>query len=514
MADIDWDAVYQALWREVLAVEGQLSEDAAAFASEFAGKLRAQGWALDADAEKQLTTYIDAAAGSIRGSIAKAVTPVADVAVGKAMRSEFVARMTQEAYAHRWPDGLTLSERVWDWKKKTSQGVTDVLSQGIRAGKSATSLVYDMQRSIERTMGSRFAMAARPADIEGWESTLSLIARTVAPLHHDPEIAAKWRKTMDQARQQIAGLSDRGLKRIARTEMACAHHRAVIDGTQDAEYVIGYHWRLSASHPEADICDYYADVDFGLGAGVWPKDRVPQEKAHPRCMCPLVPLVTPREQRGSTSYGDFLDKLSDGKKAELLPRWANEMSSLGVPMSALVTDGKLMTREALRAQLGDEKFGALTALSKARQEGAPWKTLKLRVNNSMTAQTLDALRQHREVPEVADFLDRVEGGGRRVAVDGREWHYLKRRYQNGEALDGPEALDLGYTQTLSTMDSSVWHTAGGRYAVYSPHTKWTAYAEANGERVTAFPQTLDEMVILHGEVQWTLGDLLQIPPPP
>jgi hypothetical protein len=65
--------------------------------------------------------------------------------------------------------------------------------------------------------------------------------------------------------------------------------------------VIGYQWRLSSSHPFPDICDYYAGVDFGLGRGVWPKEKVPPEKAHPHCMCSLVPRVTPVQQPGRLS---------------------------------------------------------------------------------------------------------------------------------------------------------------------------------------------------------------------
>jgi hypothetical protein len=58
-------------------------------------------------------------------------------------------------------------------------------------------------------------------------------------------------------------------------------HNAVIDSTHDDSTIIGYQWRLSGSHKIFDICDYYANIDMGLGKGVWTKDAVPRHKAHP-----------------------------------------------------------------------------------------------------------------------------------------------------------------------------------------------------------------------------------------
>ena len=79
------------------------------------------------------------------------------------------------------------------------------------------------------------------------------------------------------------------LKRIVRTEAATAFHVSQIQATENDPYLLGYQWRLSSAHPRVDICDEWARVDQGLGAGVWSKDRVPRGKAHPHCMCYLLP---------------------------------------------------------------------------------------------------------------------------------------------------------------------------------------------------------------------------------
>jgi hypothetical protein len=76
--------------------------------------------------------------------------------------------------------------------------------------------------------------------------------------------------------------------RIAQTELA----RAIADRRakefmldSDLEYV---QWRMSPTHPEYDICDYFAGLDsYGLGKGVYPKALAPNPPAHPHCRCRL-----------------------------------------------------------------------------------------------------------------------------------------------------------------------------------------------------------------------------------
>ena len=54
---------------------------------------------------------------------------------------------------------------------------------------------------------------------------------------------------------------------------------------------MAYQWRLGSRHPDEDICNMYAGADlYGLGAGIYPKDRVPDCPAHPNCLCHLSPI--------------------------------------------------------------------------------------------------------------------------------------------------------------------------------------------------------------------------------
>jgi hypothetical protein len=77
-------------------------------------------------------------------------------------------------------------------------------------------------------------------------------------------------------------------KRLARTEINNAYHAQSIDSARDKPWANGMRWRLSNSHPKPDNCNLYAEVDNGIGRGVWPVDRVPG-KPHPQCLCYVVP---------------------------------------------------------------------------------------------------------------------------------------------------------------------------------------------------------------------------------
>ena len=80
-------------------------------------------------------------------------------------------------------------------------------------------------------------------------------------------------------------------ERIARTEAARAwadgfHYR--YDGDDE---VAAYRWKLSSRHPHFDICDMYAHADlWGLGPGIFPKDKTPILPVHPHCLCHLSPV--------------------------------------------------------------------------------------------------------------------------------------------------------------------------------------------------------------------------------
>jgi hypothetical protein len=100
-------------------------------------------------------------------------------------------------------------------------------------------------------------------------------------------------------------------RRVARTETARSQLDAFLLMSADDEDVIGYRWRLSDQHRVVDQCDYFSKADFGLGAGVYKKDRLPPIPAHSQCACFLTEVIIDDENpKNLNDFGYYknLDK--------------------------------------------------------------------------------------------------------------------------------------------------------------------------------------------------------------
>lgn len=377
----DYPELYKRLAQEIIKHEGVIAGDAQAFVSRIVQRLQAEGRQITPVVQADLTDYLTAMQDSIKVGIVSAVTLAASV-TPNSLQSATIAKLVEQAFTERWPDGLNLSERLWNWDNSVKTGLAKTVQDGIRHGESVSKIMYAMQRKIETAhAGQRFKIVETYVD--DWVTELH---QSATALIHDPEARALWDATVADAEERILSLTANGsrsaaeqalkemqkavlkgseeladkaakwwlydkqlyhLKRIARTEMATAMHRAVIAGTIDDETIIGYQWRLSSSHPAADICDYYANIDMGLGKGVWTKDAAPRHKAHPHCMCLLIPRVTPIKVSGSKNYGEFIKNAHPDRQAQLLPAWAMQAMNKGAKLDSLIKpDGLgLLTRQ-------------------------------------------------------------------------------------------------------------------------------------------------------------------------
>lgn len=95
-------------------------------------------------------------------------------------------------------------------------------------------------------------------------------------------------------------------ERIARTESARAWYQGFLKDTMDDSDIVVYRWAESIRHTTEDICDEYAKVDaYGLGSGIFPKDKAPELPAHPHCLCHYEKV-----------YASGLDSLSNNSFTE------------------------------------------------------------------------------------------------------------------------------------------------------------------------------------------------------
>ncbi len=536
----DYEQLYKRLAKEILKRDGQITADTGAFIKQFVAKLQAEGWQLSGDAETALNSHLSGINSMLKEAIGSAVAVASGLPLtATSLQSETVLKLAEQAFVEKWPDGLTLSDRLWRWKDDTRTGVQQQLQAGIRQGKSTDAVLYDMQRAIERsTGGNRFKIVESHAD--DWVTELHQSAQE---LIHDPSAKAQWDKVVGDAEARIAELRYTGsrsaservldqmkkavaqgseelidkavkwwvydkqlynLKRIARTEMATAAHRAVIASVEGDESIIGFQWRLSGSHPTSDICDYYASIEMGLGKGVWTKEAVPHHKAHPHCMCLLIPRVTPIKQAGSTNYADFIKNSPPDRRDQLLPKWVKNLNALGMPLDKFVNGNGLVTRAALKAQLGADKFDVLNLLSKAAAE-KQWPENKLKLKMPQTRETLASLQAYSHVPEVSRFLADLEQSGYRV--DSREWHYFRYKYHFNDPLKSPAELDARFNAVLGDKEAAIYQTQSGRLAVVSKKVGRMAFVHHNGQRISVYQYTDVDLEQL-GEPAWTLNKLI------
>ena len=77
-------------------------------------------------------------------------------------------------------------------------------------------------------------------------------------------------------------------QRIIRTELSRAYSDGFAAKIMQDDDVVAVRLKLSTRHPVFDICDLFAEADmYGLGKGVYPKDKAPTIPLHPYCMCRL-----------------------------------------------------------------------------------------------------------------------------------------------------------------------------------------------------------------------------------
>ncbi|WP_440445363.1 hypothetical protein [Phascolarctobacterium succinatutens] len=116
-------------------------------------------------------------------------------------------------------------------------------------------------------------------------------------------------------------------ERITRTEMARAWADGFIAKMKKDADIVAVKFKLSSSHPVFDICDMYAKADmYGLGAGIYPKDKLPPLPVHPHCLCRYVEViegeVDMQQQRDQVrEAGDkWLNSLPESRRAQVLGR--------------------------------------------------------------------------------------------------------------------------------------------------------------------------------------------------
>lgn len=216
-------------------------------------------------------------------------------------------------------DDMTLSERLYANAKHMRAVVSDAIQTARRQGQiftQAARVLYDGYNSGQRVIDAaklpqymqNVEQAARHVltggDLREFQRDMRKAQRAVDRLAK----GGAPNKALKSAYQQMLNAAESGsqkhlerairtaveersryhAERIARTEAARAYFDGFLARNANDDDVIGYRWTIGGRHPKTDICDDYAAADnFHMGAGVYPKDKVPGYPAHPHCLCHL-----------------------------------------------------------------------------------------------------------------------------------------------------------------------------------------------------------------------------------
>ena len=258
-------------------------------------------------------------------NVAKVIVGTAQDALGKEAASTLSTAAILEALSNPWDgSGLTLSEKIHGAsnvmlndvistlrdqirRNKTVKDTAQALYDGYKSGhvvreqqlpqyldeltrwtrRSRENLsqeeLKDLQRSIRKV---RYQADDLVDDRSTYNHFRTSLRELMDKLEHGSEKAAQ--RALQSAIQEKSRYM---AERIARTEGARARYDAFMARNGEDEDVVAYKWKLGSRHPAEDICDMYANADlYGLGKGIFPKDKVVPQPAHPHCLCHYAPV--------------------------------------------------------------------------------------------------------------------------------------------------------------------------------------------------------------------------------
>ena len=290
--------------------------------------------------DKYLEDYTNSLADKLFENIKKAAeigivpgVPDFPIFITPDEKESLVSKVVEEVINFRYPDGLNLSERVWKWKKELKEGLKKALLNQARLRSSAQQIAYELQYTIEQIEKGKFTItmaeeqlpkivkklkqtallsAANGGDLDSWRKVVKQAEKYIEKLTDNIQYGLKpaYKKLLKDLEKAILERSGESineavkwwiydkqlynLKRIARTEMSNAYHLSVIRSAEKNPHIAGFRWKLSPTHKIRDICDDLAHKDhYGLGPGIFPRDKVPLIKcraSHPQCLCYIVPV--------------------------------------------------------------------------------------------------------------------------------------------------------------------------------------------------------------------------------
>lgn len=289
----------------------------------------------------------------------------------------YTTQSISEAMRAAWAsDGLNLSKRLHRNAYKVQRETAEVIEQSLKRGKSIREIARSifegygkggviatdkLPKHIERLRALKPPQSLNDEELARFKRTIRRTERLVQQ-NTTPSLRAAYSEliqaidegnAIDLSRAVTVAVQEKArynAERIARTEMARAYADGQMNRYAHDDDVVALKWTLSSKHPRYDICDFYANADlYGLGKGVYPKDKFPTLPAHPHCMCRISPVydfeVDIRKAKDNTDEGGkrYIESISRDHREKLL----------GISGSKEVKSGKANWKDYARGWNGE-----------------------------------------------------------------------------------------------------------------------------------------------------------------
>ena len=222
-------------------------------------------------------------------------------------------------------DKITLSKALYTGLKESKNSVKSVIKTAIKEQKSANELAKMLYEGYDFKDDPLKVKEKYPKYL--WEKSANTKVKNIKT----PALRAAYSKILKDESKLVANqaLKISGYekaryyaKRIALNETARAYNDARAFEYSSSKDIQVVKIQMSKTHPRTDICDYYASVDkYGLGAGVYPKDKAPVPPFHPFCRCQMIPKYAheyPKPKLNAKADKEYLDGLKEWQRARIL----------------------------------------------------------------------------------------------------------------------------------------------------------------------------------------------------
>lgn len=183
---------------------------------------------------------------------------------------------------------FTLSSSIWGDNKRRLNEINRIIARDILQNKG----VYDIAKDLERFVNPK---ARKDYD---------------------------WSKMFPGSRRKI----DYNAQRLAMTMVSHAYQQAFVEATINNPFVAAYRWMTSGSDRVCPICiDRESTDQFGLGPGIFPKDRLPLD--HPNGMCTFECVMAMSDEEVGEAIADWYLGEGDETMNNMIDRYVNDLKN-------------------------------------------------------------------------------------------------------------------------------------------------------------------------------------------